>query len=1125
MALNLWQFLRGLKIKPTDTSTIDSAGEMEVLESDGKLYYHNDSTKSPMVTEDHAATLVNKTVDADNNTISNLENDNIKVGAAIDAEKIHDGTVSNTEFGYLNGVTSSIQDQLDTSSGDLSDHIAASSGVHGVSGSVVGTTDSQTLTNKTISNPIIDGTMQTANGAGTDNLVIKTGDSSTTDASGNLTITTGDGATNGTSGSITIESGTVLGGSSTRGGITIATGDGSSGTSGSITFNTSATTPGDFTFISIAGANRGRVSMTGTKSLALPTRASDPTGTLAEGEMYYNTTTDTIKIYDGTNWHESGYKVGNLSLDTNTITTTTGDLNLAAVSGSKVVVATAGNSNIELTPNGTGVVDIDNISLSDNTITTQSGDLNLAALSGSKVVIATAGNANIELTPNGTGVVDIDNISISDNTITTQSGNLTLDATTNYINLDTTSVKLPVGTSDPSGNAEGDVYYNTTSDKLRVYSGSSWGDLSGGGAGTKNYIGTLVTSNGSNAGNPNFEGNTVSPWVLGNSTLDSTTKFPNGTPTFGSGASGNLSISAVSSGQLAGAYSLSYASSTSTTAGNFVASDAFYIDQEDYAKVLQFKFAYKLVTDPGVANRNFSGTSSNSFGVAIYDVTTGGTAWIQPAGVFNITQSSGVGYCTGTFQTTAASTQYRIVIYNANATTGAITMYFDDFSVGPQITAAGPAMSDFQAVTLTPSAGFGSISNASYFIAYSGDRAFIRGRFTATTPAASTLSIPLPSGVRIDGNKLASRCLGTWKAITSSGVSTDFPTVLPIFYDGSDTANIYFTNTGVSGGYQKRNGSSIVTSGDTLDFEIEFPVAGKSSNTVMSNDTDTRVVAMSTSSITGTPQATATQVVWNGMTFDTHASLNTSTGGFTAPVTGYYQVSSAIRMGGTIDSTDAFNISIRVDGVSKLSFFEHPVGDFSEGISISGIVQANAGQVISIYFDYDGTITSPTFGTSYFCLNRLSGPATIAATETVAIKYQNTAGTNLTSSITTIPFATKIYDTHNAFNTSTNTFTVPVSGKYTITAQLRTGNVTNTTSQLVELGFLVTSTPESLSAVFQSADSRWGAGVSRHEAPSGTKTYSFNAGDIIAVQASSNNTIALSATAGHNTICIERVGN
>jgi hypothetical protein len=43
-----------------------------------------------------------------------IVNADVNTSAAIDATKIHDGTVSNTEFGYLNGVTSAIQTQIDT---------------------------------------------------------------------------------------------------------------------------------------------------------------------------------------------------------------------------------------------------------------------------------------------------------------------------------------------------------------------------------------------------------------------------------------------------------------------------------------------------------------------------------------------------------------------------------------------------------------------------------------------------------------------------------------------------------------------------------------------------------------------------------------------------------------------------------------------------------------------------------------------------------------------------------------------------------------------------------------------------------------------------------------------------
>lgn len=76
-----------------------------------------------IATISHSQTFSNKTIsdansntisiDADVSTITNIDNDEIKAGAGIDVTKLHDGSVDNTEFGYLDGVTSSIQTQLD----------------------------------------------------------------------------------------------------------------------------------------------------------------------------------------------------------------------------------------------------------------------------------------------------------------------------------------------------------------------------------------------------------------------------------------------------------------------------------------------------------------------------------------------------------------------------------------------------------------------------------------------------------------------------------------------------------------------------------------------------------------------------------------------------------------------------------------------------------------------------------------------------------------------------------------------------------------------------------------------------------------------------------------------------
>jgi hypothetical protein len=65
-----------------------------------------------LVGESETQTLTNKTIAAGSNTISGLTNSNIDAAAAIDATKIGAGSVSNTEFGYLDGVTSAIQTQF-----------------------------------------------------------------------------------------------------------------------------------------------------------------------------------------------------------------------------------------------------------------------------------------------------------------------------------------------------------------------------------------------------------------------------------------------------------------------------------------------------------------------------------------------------------------------------------------------------------------------------------------------------------------------------------------------------------------------------------------------------------------------------------------------------------------------------------------------------------------------------------------------------------------------------------------------------------------------------------------------------------------------------------------------------
>lgn len=571
--------------------------------------------------------------------------------------------------------------------------------------------------------------------------------------------------------------------------------------------------------------------------------------------------------------------------------------------------------------------------------------------------------------------------------------------------------------------------------------------------------------------------NKTTGWSLGTATL--TSAFPSGTPTFGSGANANLSLTTTATNPLSNGYSYSYASSAATTAGDFLASDAFTVDASDQAKVLNISFNYQVAS----GTVDMSGTSSNSFGIAIYDVTA--SAWIMPAGVWNLVQSSGVGRATATFQTTSSSTQYRLVVFNATATSGAVTLKFDDFYVGPQIETRGPAMSDWQDYTPTTQ-GFGTISANNSIWRRNGSNLEIKVKFQAGTVTANEARVGFPTGLTSTSTLPSPHVVGVFTTAHLTGAS------MYILAEPSVTYVTFSLSSASFNSQAKLQGSQLIGSNVIVTLFASIPIAGWSSNTVMSHDTDTRVVA---AIVTGDP-ASATSgnpIIVPTVGYDSHASYNATTGRYTCPVSGIYKMFGALQSASSATTLTIYKNAVSTALAGNL--------DSNGEATFCGAVNCVAGDIIDLR--PGGTVDATNMTLN---IERLSGPAVVAASETVSASYQDTSGQSVTANTTNYTYNTKLWDTHGMY--SAGLFTVPISGKYLVTFAEYVSSGTNPDIRLYKNG-----------SIAQAICRQSATGV----VFSGTVTVAAKAGDTLSIRSTVN------ATRGNSgpdmQVSIIRIGN
>lgn len=578
-------------------------------------------------------------------------------------------------------------------------------------------------------------------------------------------------------------------------------------------------------------------------------------------------------------------------------------------------------------------------------------------------------------------------------------------------------------TTDPTSSAvdavPGSLLLNTSTGKMyrKNDSGSStnWTEVGSGGGGI-NYILNPSADSG------------VTGWAT-------YADAAGAAPVDGTGGSANITWATTSSNPLRGSTGFLLTKDAANRQGQGVSYD-FTIDRADTTggigpAVQQVSFDYQITSAAGTYGYGTSSTNSD-LTIYIYDVTN--LQVIQPAGY----KIDG-GRVRATFQPNSSSRSYRLILHVATASTTAWTMQIDNVQVGPQVRSYGPAMSDWQAYTPTFS-GFGTATSIEFYWRRVGDSAEILGKFTTGTATASEGRVGLPNGLTVDGVKVASiRAVGV---LTRGANSTT--TIWSMLAEPSVTYltfGAYSAGTAVgSSPLTKQNGNNLGNS-ETETVRAVVPIAGWSSNTLVSDSADTRVVAAraTTSASTSIADATFTDVVVNTVTYDTHGGFNTSTGVYTVKVPGKYRISGSAAI--SYSGAGLINTSIYINGAR---YSDGNSGCSTNGSVISGAPVATEADLkvgdtvqLRIYQITGGARNlSATASQNRLEISLASGPSQIAASEVIAARILKTVDqTGLNNTDVVVSYGSKTVDTHNAWDTTNNYYKCPAAGLYRVTAQ------------------------------------------------------------------------------------------
>jgi len=267
---------------------------------------------------------------------------------------------------------------------------------------------------------------------------------------------------------------------------------------------TDAISARDTAVSSSASANNSAIAAAGSAAAAeatfdlfddsyLGSKAADPTvdndgDPLTDGDLYFNTTDNVMKVYDlgTTTWLLLTPTVANQN-NINTVAGIQADVTTVAGIDSDVTTVAADASDISAV--ATNIANVNTVAGNDTNISTLAGiDSNITTVAGisANVTTVATNDANVTTVAGISGNVttvagissDVTNVANDATDIGTVSTNITNVNTvaTNITDVNSFADTYFISATAPASPGEGDLWYDSTTNKLKIYNGTSWVD-------------------------------------------------------------------------------------------------------------------------------------------------------------------------------------------------------------------------------------------------------------------------------------------------------------------------------------------------------------------------------------------------------------------------------------------------------------------------------------------------------------------------------------------------------------------------------------------------------------------------------------------------------------------------